>query len=1223
MGLYDYFFGDDQKKTEDNPYGDSDSFVIDDVLNSEDSTPEQRSLAGQVQSQRNKAINAGLDPGDATPREGFFGSLLDTLDAPRQGVTGILDAALRGDIGSPEVGTGYLRGQEENTSVRDILRREGVTNPVVRGVAGLAGDVLLDPLTYLSLGTSTAATAGGRALTEGGALLKGTLEKNLLEGGTTDLLTHGGIVDDTFKAVDRYQDAWKNLKKAEDPSDIAIQQARMDDAATQFSPYVSENDVLGKDIFEKKGLNIGAEIPFLGHFTGAAPIASEEILKDVGPIGQAMRAFSKAYKPGKIGLGKITFSDDTLDAINNVRAYANTQIQDFGKSLAQLPGGETIVNSAKGLRNAYESLSNSILRTFNQKALIGKDAHNAQVDYYNAAAAAKQAAHERAFQVVGDQLLQDPDTQKEVILALDSGAQLGLQGALQDEKGSGDLLKTINQLRTSDEVPDSALSALREQLAKYGAEDKFNSHITNLLADPSVDPKVKDGLQRVVGAMDSLSQDEAARGLGYSRLENYITHKYVNKNNLNVNNRIGLRVAQDNFSKARTYATLSDAYKDSGLIADMNLPSLLEGRFSKSFTLQQQANYARRMQIENGLPEQQVINLYQEALSEPNGPAAMALKKYRIKLSPPPVEADAIKEATLNAYKQDIYKGIGSGSPTVDHAVGERLADTAEKMNQQLWAGGMRPLDSLTPQQILGEIGESVTNPVTQEKFWLPKPQADAYRETLASRDILKKAASGNRFTKASLGLLDYASGQFKKFNTLPWPGYWVQNAIGDRFNQAMAGAAALDPGIFARTHSVLAGKSAIVSPNGLRLDKEALQKVIKDMGMSYTVNDHLGTIESFSNMNVDKYLASKENFAQNLIGTLSGKNKLNNASAALGKTQETFQKAFDGFARVSHMVHRFEKGDTIPDAVRAANELYYNYRDMSPVESSLFRRFYMFYGYMSKATKQSINSLMRSPGDLTHQLSGARSLAELFSDPNAAPDADAHDMKILQSSLNRDQLSFRVGTSPEGKPIIGQGFAAPLNSTIGAFNFGMPRNFSIGELMDTAVDSGRRVIQKQFAAANPAINAVSQLVSGKNLYFDKPLNAEFLRKLPSLNEAARNIAPYAYDNLPIDLDAATKYFLKAVPDGKGRLIANPARMWILTNLVPGLSRAASTAGVIGNAEIPTPAKFLRALGGVRLDDSDISRSTLYDEKNALDQFLTDNSANQRIKNKENEEGSY
>ena len=59
--------------------------------------------------------------------------------------------------------------------------------------------------------------------------------------------------------------------------------------------------------------------------------------------------------------------------------------------------------------------------------------------------------------------------------------------------------------------------------------------------------------------------------------------------------------------------------------------------------------------------------------------------------------------------------------------------------------------------------------------MFLPKPIADSFKETIASKDLLKDALGGSRFGKATLGALDHAVSTFKKWVTLPFPAYWAQ----------------------------------------------------------------------------------------------------------------------------------------------------------------------------------------------------------------------------------------------------------------------------------------------------------------------------------------------------------------------------------------------------------------------------------------------------------------
>ena len=54
-----------------------------------------RQLAKQVKRMERDVIASGVDPSETTPRESFFMELLDTLDAPRQGLAGVVDAAFK------------------------------------------------------------------------------------------------------------------------------------------------------------------------------------------------------------------------------------------------------------------------------------------------------------------------------------------------------------------------------------------------------------------------------------------------------------------------------------------------------------------------------------------------------------------------------------------------------------------------------------------------------------------------------------------------------------------------------------------------------------------------------------------------------------------------------------------------------------------------------------------------------------------------------------------------------------------------------------------------------------------------------------------------------------------------------------------------------------------------------------------------------------------------
>jgi hypothetical protein len=785
---------------------------------------------------------------------------------------------------------------------------------------------------------------------------------------------------------------------------------------------------------------------------------------------------------------------------------------------------------------------------------------------------------------------------------------LAMRAANETVQDGDDILKALNRINVTGEAVDSDVQLIGNSLKASGSENQFRSHLNEYMANPEIPGERKELVQRVIGSMDELAATEAEKGLDYNFLQYYVPHRYQNL--ARAEGAFGAGSA-GSFAKKRSFANVGEAFAQRGLVADTELPELLRWRYQRGFDNISSRQYAQRLMIEEGLDPKLLTNLYKEAVMQPKGPAAQALARYRVSVKP--LDLEMLSDGRAAQLFQEAFAKAGKGDAEAGRIVSEGYAKFAQKTREELLSSGTKPLDNWLPDEALGEIGERVSH--NGENYILPKPIADSMKETIAARDLVKDALGGTPFGKATIGALDHASSFFKKMVTLPWPGYWVQNFIGDRFNQAMQGLHAYDPGIFARTKSVLAGESAVISKTGLRLDKPALERVIQEMGLSFSVNDMIGTMQSFGDSNIERMLLQKRSVLKNVLSKDPG-----SKGAALAQIQDKFQKGFDGFFRVSHFIHRFEKGDTVADAVRAAQDAYFNYRDMSPVESSLFRRFYMFYGYMSKATKQTLTSLVTAPGNITMQLHGTNALAELFMDPNGAPTLEEHEMRLLNSQVNQEQLSKVVGRAPDGTPITARGFAAPINAVMQQFSLQTPRNLSVGEFLDTFADSAQRTIQKQFAMSNPVINATAQIVSGKNLYFDKPLDSEFLRKLPSLNAAAEKLAGYKHNELPVDLDAATKSFLKAVPDGKGRLIADPTRMWILVNLVPGMGRAVSTGGALTNADIPSRQGLLRGLTGINVNSQDPDRTYLFQRKQELSKFISDNSVNQRLKNQEDDE---
>lgn len=169
------------------------------LLKEKDFTTAQKSMRSEVLNKTDTLRSKGLAiPGEGddrnwlerklnTPQDtGFLGDLLDVIsrgqyasanvaktltDDKKDSIGNVLGSGLRG-----------LSGQDR-TSYRDVLEQSGMKQGKLRSALGFAGDVLLDPTTYLTLGTGTAAKVGGKTAAKGLGKLPALLGKEAIDKG--------------------------------------------------------------------------------------------------------------------------------------------------------------------------------------------------------------------------------------------------------------------------------------------------------------------------------------------------------------------------------------------------------------------------------------------------------------------------------------------------------------------------------------------------------------------------------------------------------------------------------------------------------------------------------------------------------------------------------------------------------------------------------------------------------------------------------------------------------------------------------------------------------------------------------------------------------------------------------------------------------------------------------------------------------------------------------
>lgn len=1206
---------------------------------------ETRRLAKTVDTQLKKTVGAGYEPEEVTPRKNLFLEGLDFLDSLRQGNVGILDALLRGDIFTPEVGLGYERGKKEDVTVSDLLRRHDVIdNPILRGIAGFAGDVLLDPLTYPSFGLSSLGRKiGGRTLTEAGSKVVGDVTRAVtsrtkglgdpgLMLGADQFIEDGKIVDQVFRRAAHMQQYSKEVKKAIPGSKAHAEAQKLYMDAQSFieSHGLKAGTVLDElnPLFEKPALHFGVNVPFLGHLAGkTAKEGVQERVKIPGFRGmffEAMGLAGKVFKPGRLEHVQ-QLPPGMVEVIEDIGVKADRLFAPIESFLASLEKAPVIGKGIGAVNSVRKGFATAFNNAFRRAGVVGPDINNLLRELEWRRGGAKASGQDAVLQVLTDTGLKNPQLGSQAAELIDGAATEALHAIELDPASMEKFLDSSQQMQRNlaagrDMTGRKWASDLRDadgniipspledvQGAWTGARAKL---LTETINGPNVAPEVADIVRRFIGKMDEIGAQENFMGVKHGLLETYLMHRYLNPNR-NPYSRHGAAHGVD-FTQPQKWKSLDEAFAKGGKVGNTDLASLIELRVRESELRIADKEFFNRLVIEHGLPLQTVQALYREAASEPGGAAYEMLKRRKYKVTP----GEDAELYLRGKGQQDLGEALratkATNSPEYEKLVKMTEAELSDFAHKRHLVDGLIPKDANVPHGLWGEIGTVVKH--EGEEFVLPHAIASAFNDVRTSRDIIKNLAGTTSFGKAMLKGADRGLRFFKTITLLPFPAYWAQNLLGDRFRNIAAGIHTINPGLPDRVHQLLTGKASITNEYGQVLTKDTLDKLAKQVGLHLSPSDYLGYLDSFGEGDINRFMArNKSSAAKNLSGLAKG--NWTEFTAGLSQIHDKLNYGFDGFFRLNQIVHRFEQGDGMMDAVRSANNLYFDYRDLSAAEKSVFRRLYMFYGYTSKATKAAVTDLITQPGNLTSQLHGVRALAELFSNPDAAPTAEEIDLELLSSHATHEQLSRVLGKSPEGKTIFGRGFAAPINAMMQQFDLQVPRNLSVGELLSWSGDMAKRNLQKQFATANPVIKTVGEGLAEKNLYFNKPLDAEFLRKIPSLNSLAERLLGLSYDDLPGDLDAASKKFLNAVPDGKGRLIADPGMFWILNNIIPGLGRLTSMAGALANEDIPMKMAWMRSLLNVNLSGTELSQTYLYSQKEALEKFMRARSIEQQVRN--------
>ena len=1051
-------------------------------------------------------------------------------------------------------------------------------------------------------------------------------------------------------------------------------QRLLDLAKTKLGVDVGTLDDI-PDLLAKPSVRIEMGVPFLGHFKGKK---STDLSKLSSTFQKTLGAAGNVLKPDTLKLGSFEIPEALTEAVvrtGNVAREGIAKVQaraikalDSVQEAASDSVLGTVIEKSRGAAEAVAGLGkavgNALAGTFGRTFLIGETGRDAELTLQRRLG---------ALDTLGQDLMLKtfPEVSSEQGRAILNGLGVKVDALAFDVMDKNidtlgkdirkNLLENLNRLARGIEVPEGSFDDLK------ALERPFRERLDALKA--TLTPEEISIVDRYVGSTDAMIKNEQAYGIPTSFFEYYLPHRYENLSKVQaLKGKRTFATLGEAWDKANLVPSTDvgslwfrrwKASEERIMRGQYNNRMWFEGGFNAETVgnLYKQARFqpdsAEAALLKRAAYDPSIITkdveklLNEEKLSFE---ARRTLKRLGLNLDDPLTPAQVEKGKLVSQAKKDAITNFGHIAPyipnkddliseatdvaeslrgqgaqidlPIDTGIKDEIAQAITRTHTESFhahmESGIKPFSSEMPdpyyKEMSGFVDEVVGPNGEKVRHVLPVQMARALEENLKSKDVIKEALKGSPLGTAVLGLIDGATNLFKKWNTLPWPGYWSQNLFGDSVMRWIdGGISALDPGLMAKTYDLVGNPNAVLDIGGRQLSGKAFQEYLKRSGIHIEAQEMIDTMNAAGDLNIQKWLDRRGKGVSDHAKSIM---KLEKGSVgnALTASRELVTKNFENFFRVNHVVHRLSMGDTLADAVRNATEAMINYRDFTPIEKSVLRRFYMFYGWTSKAIKKQAISLFTNPGDIQNQVKLARNFAEMFSEPGALPSPEDKDDELLRSVTQKEQLAFGLGKNKEGKEVIGRGFGMPLNVPLQQFTLNLPRTWSASEIISTVGDNFSRNIQKQAASANPVISMAAEALAGKNLYFDKPFSAKFLRKLPDWTGLAEKIAPFPYSSIPAEaLNAVQAKLLGAVPDGKGNYIADPGKYYLATHLIPGFGRAISTAKALSSKTIPGSLGALRALSGLRIEESEIERSGLFDEQQRLQDLMNQYSVKERL----------
>lgn len=480
-------------------------------------------------------------------------------------------------------------------------------------------------------------------------------------------------------------------------------------------------------------------------------------------------------------------------------------------------------------------------------------------------------------------------------------------------------------------------------------------------------------------------------------------------------------------------------------------------------------------------------------------------------------------------------------------------------------------LNNLTKQidNIKGErkaIRESGVANIPKVEGWIPKEVAEDiskfYEPKSSVIDDLAKATG-----------FDFVTGLFKGYVTSLFPGFHIRNITSNQFqNMLKIGVDVLNPGIQMDALKIVLGKN---------LDKVLTTKT----GEQITLREIRRRVEAQSNILEQGAFGSVEQLieegSKNLIKrTDYGKyNPLSRDNIALRAGREIGGKS-EAQAKLVSIISAVLEGKSVKEGVKQAEDALFNYSKLTNFEKQVMRRLIPFYTFARKNAELQLKTLATTPGKIATEMKAVKGFGEAVGEPTTAEDQKGLPDYVLESLGIKGGSFFK---NKFGQDTYFTGLGLPIEQFLNQFSG----------------DKGifANTISGILAQANPVIKFSGERATGQDFFAGRPIteiyDAKSLKSVfeampkPVANQFKKLIEFQEVPNQPV-------YTNGKISGYTTKYRANPFALHFLRNLFT--SRIQSTVGFLSAEEENNWTKALRFFTGVKGWSIDQEQQKFYKE---------------------------